>query len=252
VPEKYGPFYFDQPIDHFSLNKTTFKHRYWANTDAYKPGGPVILYNAGEVAADERSLYVLNSTMLELARNLNGILIVMEHRFYGLSMPALDFSTEALATLNTEQALEDMASFIRDLKLPNLNAELPPAPTTKYIVYGGSYSGNLAAWMRLKYPDLVFAAIPSSAPVQMSYNFYQYFEPILQYGPEHCIHAIRSVILYVDHILFSPLSDKSSLKKKFGAEDLKHDDDFAECNMMTTLITFFFLFLFPSCISFIY
>lgn len=42
LPEKYGPFYFDQPIDHFSSNQTTFKHRYWANTDAYKPGGPVI------------------------------------------------------------------------------------------------------------------------------------------------------------------------------------------------------------------
>lgn len=42
LPEKYGPFYFDQPIDHFSLNTTTFKHRYWANTDHYKPGGPVV------------------------------------------------------------------------------------------------------------------------------------------------------------------------------------------------------------------
>jgi hypothetical protein len=42
LPEKYGPFYLDQPIDHFSLNETTFKHRYWANTDWYQPGGPVI------------------------------------------------------------------------------------------------------------------------------------------------------------------------------------------------------------------
>lgn len=42
LPEKYGPFYFDQPIDHFSLNTSTFKHRYWANTDHYKQGGPVI------------------------------------------------------------------------------------------------------------------------------------------------------------------------------------------------------------------
>lgn len=42
LPEKYGPFWFDQPIDHFSLNTTTFKHRYWANTDYYKEGGPVI------------------------------------------------------------------------------------------------------------------------------------------------------------------------------------------------------------------
>lgn len=42
LPEKYGPFFFDQPIDHFSLNTSTFKHRYWANTDHYKPGGPVV------------------------------------------------------------------------------------------------------------------------------------------------------------------------------------------------------------------
>ncbi|KAI8983964.1 serine carboxypeptidase S28-domain-containing protein [Mycotypha africana] len=229
LPEKYGPFYFDQPVDHFSSDTTTFKHRYWANTDAYTAGGPVILYNAGEVAADERSFYVINSSMAELARELNGIVIVMEHRFYGESMPALNYSAKSLATLNTKQALADIASFITDLKLPNLDIELPSAPETKYIVYGGSYSGNLAAWMRQKYPQIVFAAIPSSAPVQMSYNFYQYFDPIRRYGPDHCIQAIHSVITYVDHILFSSLQHPiSALKNKFGAADLEHNDDFAE------------------------
>ncbi|KAL9539095.1 hypothetical protein PS6_011343 [Mucor atramentarius] len=238
LPEKYGPFYFDQPIDHFSSNQTTFKHRYWANTDAYKPGGPVILYNAGETPADGRSYYVVNSTMAELAKNLNGIVIVMEHRFYGKSMPGPEtqtFSADYLSTLNTKQALEDIASFITDLKLPNLDVELPPAPETKYIVYGGSYSGSLSAWMRLKYPDLVFAAVPSSAPVQMSYNYYQYYDPIRKYAPKHCIQALRSVILYVDHILFSPIGQKAALKKKFGAEDLEHDDDFAECKVDLSL-----------------
>ncbi|KAI8098181.1 serine carboxypeptidase S28-domain-containing protein [Gilbertella persicaria] len=227
LPEQYGPFYYDQPVDHFDSNSSTFKHRYWANTDHYEQGGPVVLYNAGETPADERSFYVINSTMADLARRLNGIVIVMEHRFYGKSMPAPDFSAKSLATLNTKQALEDMAHFIKFVKFPNL--DLPPAPETKYIVYGGSYSGNLAAWMRQKYPDLVFAAVPSSAPVQMSYNYYQYFDPILQYGPKHCIDAIRSVVLYVDHILFSPFKDhKVALKRQFGVEELQHDDDFAE------------------------
>lgn len=46
------------------------------------------MYNAGETPADERSFYVINSTMAELARKLDGIIIVMEHRFYGESMPA--------------------------------------------------------------------------------------------------------------------------------------------------------------------
>jgi hypothetical protein len=45
------------------------------------------VYNAGETPADERSFYVTNSTMADLAKKLKGIIIVMEHRFYGLSMP---------------------------------------------------------------------------------------------------------------------------------------------------------------------
>jgi hypothetical protein len=46
------------------------------------------VYNGGETPCDERSFYVINSTMAELAKNLDGIVIVMEHRFYGKSMPA--------------------------------------------------------------------------------------------------------------------------------------------------------------------
>lgn len=42
LPEKYGPFFYDQPVDHFLENSTTFKHRYWANTEWYQPGGPVL------------------------------------------------------------------------------------------------------------------------------------------------------------------------------------------------------------------
>lgn len=54
-----------------------------------------IVYNAGETPADGRSYYVVNSTMAELARKLNGIIIVMEHRFYGKSMPGpVSFAVE--------------------------------------------------------------------------------------------------------------------------------------------------------------
>ncbi|KAG0177080.1 hypothetical protein DFQ28_010910 [Apophysomyces sp. BC1034] len=164
--------------------------------------------------------------MALLAQKLQGVVIVMEHRCYGKSQPGEDLSVKNLKTLSTAHALEDMANIIRKVKLP---IDLPPAPQTKWIVYGGSYSGNLAAWMREKYPDIVFAAVPSSAPVQMSYNYYDYFTPIQQYGPRHCIQAVERVVRYIDHILFSPfLGPKKALKKRFGVEDLAHDDDFAE------------------------
>lgn len=39
---KYGPFYLEVPLDHFSNDTTTFYDRYWVNTEFYKPNGPII------------------------------------------------------------------------------------------------------------------------------------------------------------------------------------------------------------------
>jgi serine protease 16 len=45
---------------------------------------------------------------------------------------------------------------------------------SKWIVIGGSYAGNLAAWIRLKYPDIVYAAHSSSAPVHVVVDYWRY------------------------------------------------------------------------------
>lgn len=45
LSKEYGPFVIDMPLDHFSANGengTTFKNRYWINTDYYKPNGPIL------------------------------------------------------------------------------------------------------------------------------------------------------------------------------------------------------------------
>ncbi|ORX44014.1 hypothetical protein DM01DRAFT_81328 [Hesseltinella vesiculosa] len=195
VDSKYGPFYFNQRVDHSSDNATTFPQRIWANADWYKPNGPVIFYNAGEVDADQtgRSNYVVNSSMALLARELNGVVIVLEHRFYGQSMPAPDFSTENLKTLTIQNSMEDMVNVIKTFQIPTLGRTLPP-PETRWIVYGGSYSGNLAAWLHQAHPDLVYATVVSSAPVQLRMDFYEYYDPIIRYGPTYCIDALENVI----------------------------------------------------------
>lgn len=62
--------------------------------------------------------------------------------------------------MKIDQALADAASFIKAM---NSEHDLPAH--TKWIVFGGSYAGSLATWLRLKYPDLVYAAVASSAPL---------------------------------------------------------------------------------------
>lgn len=45
------------------------------------------------------------------------------------------------------------------------------APTQKWIAFGGSYPGSLAAWAREKYPDLIYGSISSSGPLLAKVDF---------------------------------------------------------------------------------
>ncbi|KAI9259258.1 peptidase S28, partial [Helicostylum pulchrum] len=232
--EKYGGFFMKMSLDHFkdTGDNKTFYNKYWVNTDHYNPNGPMILYNVGKSAADESAILVTNSTMAQLAEKLKGIIIIMEHRFYGSSGPN-SHTKEDLETFNAKQALADMAYMVSNIKVVFQfhNITVPPVPQTKVIVYGCSYSGVLAAWAKDIYPNLFFAAVSSSAPVRADIDFYKYFDPIINYGSKHCISSLQGVISYVDNILFNgSTSEVTDLKKIFYSQNLL-DVTFGQSNL---------------------
>ena len=71
-----------------------------------------------------------------------------------------------LVYLNSEQALADIAYFIEGMHLAH---QIPH--NAKWIAFGGSYSGSLAAWMRSKYPHLVHGAMSASGPLLAKIDF---------------------------------------------------------------------------------
>ncbi|EMD44793.1 serine carboxypeptidase (S28) family protein, partial [Entamoeba histolytica KU27] len=85
-------------------------------------------------------------------------MLSVEHRFYGASTPSLEM--DKLIYCTAEQALMDYVEVISHVQEENNLVGHP------VIVLGGSYSGNLAAWMRQKYPNVVEGAWASSAPVE--------------------------------------------------------------------------------------
>lgn len=78
--------------------------------------------------------------------------------------------------LSSQQALADLAYFI-----DAMNQKLKINKKVKWIVFGGSYPGSLAAWLRMKYPHLVHGAVSSSGPLLAKVDFmgtYIYFNYI--------------------------------------------------------------------------
>lgn len=96
---KYDEFpeqWFEQPLDHFSDDPHTFRQRYWFSTRHYKPGGPVFVLDGGETSGEDR-LPFLDTGILEiLSKATSGLGIVLEHRYYGESIPVSNFSTDSL------------------------------------------------------------------------------------------------------------------------------------------------------------
>jgi hypothetical protein len=92
------------------------------------------------------------------------MIVVLEHRYYGNSMPFGDKSFELanLKFLNVHQALDDLAYFLNWIRSNNKYGVTAKNP---WYTVGGSYPGALSAWFRYKYPHLTVAALASSAVV---------------------------------------------------------------------------------------
>lgn len=142
VPSLNTVYIFDQLIDHTNPSLGTFKQRYWMDWEYYKPGGPIIFMTPGEANAQNYTGYLTNSTINGLiAQQQNGATVLIEHRFFGLSNPYPNLSSQSLAFLTIQQAIDDLVYFAQQANLPMPGGDNVKPNTTPWILIGGSYSG---------------------------------------------------------------------------------------------------------------
>lgn len=116
--------------------------KYWVTQD-----GPVFLHLGGESSLGPGS--VMKGHPAALAPTWGALVIGLEHRFYGLSVPAGGLNIVQLRFLSSRHALADVASARLALsRVFNVSSSSP------WICFGGSYAGSLAAWARLKVPGI--------------------------------------------------------------------------------------------------
>ena len=111
----------------------------------------------------------------EWLREKKALMFALEHRYYGChnmsACPVTDFSnqTRALKYLSSHQAIEDVANFVRQS-----NQAHGLTKANRWVTFGGSYPGMLAGWSRLRHPELIHAAVASSAPVHAKLDMFEY------------------------------------------------------------------------------
>ncbi|KAF7490169.1 Putative serine protease K12H4.7 [Sarcoptes scabiei] len=210
IPEQW----FHQRLDHFDLtNRNLWKQRFFVNDKFYtksKNDAPVFLQLGGEGEANPVWLKE-GQVATNYGPHFKALLLLLEHRYYGKSFPTSDMTTENLRYLTSEQALQDTANFIEFIK-----KEYNLTESNKWIVFGGSYSGSLAAWFRMKYPHLVAGALASSAPVEALINFADYVKVVDASLGEKCVAQIKSATRHLTQLLKSKIIGQNLMSSLAG------------------------------------
>jgi serine protease 16 len=207
--------WFDQTLDHDNQYSPKFKQKYYVNTRYYKPGGPAYVYVSGEWSLSEGA--VLGGNVLQSAKENNGIVFALEHRYYGDSQPYEEWTTENLRHLSSLNGVKDAGNFIKNVINPITNMTFKD---TKWIVAGGSYPGSLAAWIRQEYPNDVFIGWSSSGPVLAKEDFFEYDQVVASALGQQCASDINSIRQYMDDLFNNP-QEFNDLKSEFSCSDVE-------------------------------
>ncbi|XP_036215070.2 putative serine protease F56F10.1 isoform X2 [Bactrocera oleae] len=169
----------------------------------------IFLTIGGELAISPR--WVTKGSWIKFAEHFGAMCFHLEHRFYGKSQPKSDLSYENLKFLSSKQALADVAHFIR-----SMNQKYSFSSKQKWIVFGGSYPGSLAAWARQKYPHLIYGAISSSAPLLAKVDFVEYLQVVkasLATHSDDCLKAFGKAFAEIETLTNHAIGQRNVDKK---------------------------------------
>ena len=170
--------FLSQRQDHFARQNTRrWQQRFFVNDTSSTPPTPTPPSSsawAARAAAAAAGGPDRHGTLRgdDRRRGQAGALIAIEHRYYGESIPVPDFSTPNLRFLSSQQALADIAALHGHISaLHGLSA------TNRWVTFGGSYPGMMAAWARTQYPHLIHS-VASSAPVFAQLRMQEYQDTV--------------------------------------------------------------------------
>lgn len=215
----WGSLY--MPVDHEDKSPTRrmFIQRYVKDTTYFKPEsmGPVIFYISGENTMTKSPVGFIQ----KLAEVSNGLIVALEHRFYGESIPDMDLSVENLKYLTVKQSNDDSHEFIQYIKK---DIEKSFNYTPKFFHLGGSYAGALASWFNMDYPDDTVGGISSSGVVNAILDFKDFDRVITFAAGTKCADALTKAHAAVEHELEAGPEKSRAMKARYNVPDMEDVD----------------------------
>ena len=142
--------------------------------------------------------------------------------------------------LNTEQALGDIAAFHSFI-----SSAYSLTSDNLWVTWGGSYPGMLAALARLRYPQLIHAAVSSSSPLEAVVDFPGYNDVVANSmaaedvgGSDKCLSAIKEGHATIKEQL-QTASGRANVEKLFNVcvpgslDDVKNQEQFCGDGTLT-------------------
>jgi pimeloyl-ACP methyl ester carboxylesterase len=156
----------------------------------------------------------------QLAQKYGALLIALEHRFYGESIPNGNVETANYQYLSVEQALADLSTFTDYYK-----SIVPETKNLPWFVFGGSYPGALSSWYRATYPEQSVGSLSSSGVVNCIIDYYQFDMSVSAAAGNICADNIRRIQSAFQRQVESGRKGFEQALSLFNCEsDMSHND----------------------------
>lgn len=215
--------YYNQIVDHFNLQSPTFKQKYYVNQNYAEKSKNIILYIGGAKSLDETS--VTTGPILEIAEKTKSVIIGLEHRYFGESVPTPNMSIFNIQYCSVPQANLDLKTFISKPEIRE-NYCLDQN-TCKFFLMGEGYAGGLATWISGGISKYYIGAWASSSQLVCINNFTQYdsYElELLGKISESCPSLVQNAYKAIEKILLYKNDTTLDMVHRFG---IKHEHNFS-------------------------
>ncbi|KAI6235273.1 hypothetical protein M3Y95_00034100 [Aphelenchoides besseyi] len=200
-----GWYLIEQEVDQMKSNGRKFNQTFAISFVNYQPGGPIFFALANGLAMTYEE-FTDHTEMGYLAEEFGALMVLLEHRGYGSSILADDYSVDNLRFLTVEQTLADATVFIR-----SINSKLQLV-NPKWITFGCA----LTSWLRAQSPELTVGSVASTPLMFPKVDVFEYTEIVNSVFAEvGCQKEIELAFDHVRHLLLS-MDGRADLNREFS------------------------------------